>query len=159
MCLFSNVTPYYNIGKLNCKVHMLHFVCGVCCFLFCVPVVLCLYLQNALRKWKNTEILFSYTWVFVSVVLYRRFDRQQWMTFLRGVIIHMEEIAPTHHSPLPLTLMMIKKTLIQILGLIKCTYSQRANNVFIGDTLIGVSIRYGEKVCLLFIKWITLRVF
>ena len=100
-----------------------------------------------------------YMCVFVSVVLYRRFDRQQWMTFLRGVIIHMEEIAPTHHSPLPLTLMMIKKTLIQILGLIKCTYSQRANNVFIGDTLIGVSIRYGEKVCLLFIKWITLRVF
>ena len=61
-----------------------------------------LYVQNALWMWKNTEILFFYTCVFESVALYRRFDSQEWMTFLRGVIIHMEEITPTYPPPLPL---------------------------------------------------------
>ena len=91
---------------------MLHFVCccccclHVCCALFsvfmCVDSVLRSYVQNTLLIWKNTEILFFYMCVFVSVVLYRRFDSQEWMTFLRGVIIHMEEITPTYPPPLPL---------------------------------------------------------
>ena len=78
---------------------MLHFVCccccclHVCCALFsvfmCVDSVLRSYVQNTLLIWKNTEILFFYMCVFVSVVLYRRFDSQEWMTFLREVIIHM----------------------------------------------------------------------
>ena len=70
---------------------VLLFFAGVLCVVLCIYV--CVKCSVNVEEYRVSVF---YMCVFVSVVLYRRFDSQERMTFLRGVIIHMEEIAPTY---------------------------------------------------------------
>ena len=59
MCLFSNVTPYHNIGKLSCKVHMLHFECCVVLSFLCAccSAFICAKCSEEVEEYRDSVFL------------------------------------------------------------------------------------------------------